>query len=442
MLTIIAGVIMLGVLVFVHELGHFCVAKWCGVKVLKFSLGFGPRLLTRQRGETEYMICAIPLGGYVQMLGEGGGDDGEKVELTAEERERSFADKPVSRRIAIVAAGPLMNLIFPLLVLPLAYLVGINLPAYLDAPPCIGHVIVESEGADAGFVAGDCLIAVNGDPVTSWSEANEVLIPHAGSPLALRVIRQGEELTLSMNPENGGMEGLQSIGLLPEQLPVVGAISPNMPAADAGMQVGDRILSIDGEPILSWYDLRGIIRPKGASERNFVVERGGETLSLQLTPVPDTGGDGFIVGISPQPEVSFKRFGLVRAIEAGAERTADLVRLTLVFVQKMFAGEVSTKSIGGPITVMQIAGQAAQTDLASILTVLAFLSIQLGILNLLPIPVLDGGHLFFYLFEIVFRRPLSLRAREIAQQVGLILLLMLMVMAFYNDIVRIFFGGA
>jgi len=442
MLTLFAGIVMLGVLVFVHEFGHFCLAKFCDVKVLKFSLGFGPRLISRKWGETEYMVCAVPLGGYVQMLGEGGGEEGEGAELTAEEKLRSFADKPVLQRTAIVAAGPLMNLLLPFLVLPLAYMLGVQLPAFLERPACVGYVVADTEAAAAGFLPGDCIAAVNDEPVDTWSDASRILIPFAGSPLDFSVERGSETVHVVLTPEDGGLEGLQSLGLLPRQESIIGATTPGMPAEAAGLQAGDRIVAIDNSPVTSWYDLKRLIQTSGGEPQTFAVERDGRELHLSIKPVRDeTDGADYLVGIVPQQETIFKRFGPIEAVRAGADRTLDLVKLTLVFIQKLFAGHVSTKSIGGPITVVQIAGQAAQTDLSSILSVLAFLSIQLGILNLLPIPILDGGHLFFNVFELVLRRPLSLRVREVAQQIGLVLLILLMLLAFYNDIIRIFVGG-
>ncbi len=438
MITIIAGIVMLGILVFVHELGHFCVAKWCGVKVLKFSLGFGPKLYSKQRGETEYLICAVPLGGYVQMLGEGNGEQGEGTELTPEEEQRSFARQTVGRRMAIVAAGPVMNLALPFLILPLAYLIGVNLPAYLDQPPCIGHVIAGSEGEHHGFQRGDCLQSIGGTPVATWEAIGPSLINHAGGPLPVVVVRGGEQVALTLPADHGALEGLQAIGLMPRQEAVIGSLAPNMPAVTAGLQPGDLILAIGDQPVTSWYDLRTLIQKVGVEPVAVQVRRAGQPVTVTLTPrQAETGGD-YLIGIAPQHATTFKRFGPVAAIQAGADRTMELIELTLVFLRKLFAGAVSTSNIGGPITVVQIAGQAAQTDVSSILSVLAFLSIQLGILNLLPIPILDGGHLFFACFELVFRRPLSLKAREIAQQIGLMLLVMLMILAFYNDIVRIF----
>ncbi|HAD03374.1 MAG: RIP metalloprotease RseP [Desulfuromonadales bacterium GWD2_61_12] len=442
MVTIVAGIVMLGILVFVHELGHFCVAKLAGVKILKFSLGFGPKLYARQWGETTYQVCVVPLGGYVQMLGEGSGEAGEDGELTAAEKERSFADKPVAWRTAIIAAGPLMNLLLPFVVMPLAYLVGVNMPAYLDQPACVGYVVTESDGGKAGFVPGDCLLAINGEAVASWNLANQALISHVGAPLKLTVERGGGTRIVEMAPEDGGIEGLQSLGLLPQQDAVIGSLAPGMPAQAGGLLVGDRIVAIGATPVVSWYDLKQIIQTGQGEAQTYTVERQGERLTFAIKPAKaDGNGDAFLIGIAPQQAAVLKRFGPVAALQAGSERTVELVKLTLVFIQKLFTGNVSTKSIGGPITVVQIAGQAAQTDLAAVLSVLAFLSIQLGILNLLPIPILDGGHLLFNFLEFIARRPLSMRAREIAQQIGLGLLILLMIVAFYNDIVRLFFAG-
>lgn len=441
MLTVVAGIIMLGVLVFIHELGHFVVAKMNDVKVLKFSLGFGPRLISRTWGETEYLICAIPLGGYVQMLGEGKGEEGEEAPLSEDEIGRSFAHKPVSRRTAIIAAGPIMNLLLPFLILPIAYMVGVNLPAYIDQEACVGYVINGTDGDSAGFSRGDCIAAIGDDPVESWNDANKALISHAGSELVFTVQRADSVVRLNMTPENGGLEGLQSLGLMPHQPAVVGSLSAGMPAKSGGILPGDKILAIGDSVVSSWYDLKSLIQQGEGGNLVFHVDRNGEQLALDIAPVKKESAGEFLVGISPEQQVAFKRFGLVESFRYGANRTMDLIELTLVFIQKLFTGHVSSKNIGGPIMVVQIAGQAAQTDISSILTVLAFLSIQLGILNLLPIPILDGGHLLFNLAEVVFRRPLSVRIREVAQQVGLAMLLMLMILAFYNDIVRIFVGG-
>jgi regulator of sigma E protease len=437
MITIIAGILMLGVLVFIHELGHFTVAKLCGVKVLKFSLGFGPKLVAKSFGETTYQVCIIPLGGYVQMLGEGSGEQGEDGEIEAEDEARSFAHKPVSKRLAIVAAGPLTNLIFPLLILPLAYLIGVQMPTYIDGPATVGYVIQDSVADQHGFIAGDQIVGINGEAINSWNDTNKRFVNEAGTALNFTLAREGELTEVTIPEDNSSLEGLQALGLLPQQAAKIGSLATGMPAEIAGMQYGDLILSIGGHEITSWYQLKGVIQEIGAQETEVVLERDGRILSVPLTPELRDEDDGYLLGIGPLTEVETQSYGFVDAVKLGVERTWELVELTVVFVQKLFTGSVSAKNIGGPITVVQVAGQAAQTGIAAILSVLAFISIQLGILNLLPIPILDGGHILFYLLELIFRRPVSFRVREIAQQVGMAMLLLLMLLAFYNDIFRI-----
>lgn len=435
-MTIVFGIVMLGVLVFVHELGHFLVAKASGVKVLKFSLGFGPKLVGKMWGETEYLICAIPLGGYVQMLGEGSGADGEDAPLTPEEIERSFAHKPVGKRIAIVAAGPLMNLILPFLILPIAYMVGVNLPVYLDAPACIDYVAAESDSARAGFEVGDCITGIGSEPVDSWQSGNIALISAAGETIRFTVDRAGEEVVLTMRPKNNGLDGLIPLGLQPVERPVIGGVRPGDPADNAGLKTGDRVLEISGTRIETWFDMKRQIQAGQGSEETFVIDRDGEVLQFLITPHKSDNGE-YLIGVGQLPDVESRRFGVADALQKGSDQAIELMQLTLVFIKKLFTGAVSTENIGGPITVVKIAGEAAQTGISVILSMLAFLSIQLGILNLLPIPILDGGHLLFNFIELVTRKPLSIRAREIAQQVGLLLLLSLMALAFYNDIMRI-----
>jgi regulator of sigma E protease len=388
------------------------------------------------------MICAIPLGGYVQMFGEEAGEAGE-TPPSKDDLERSFAAAPVSWRLAIVAAGPFMNLALPFLVLPLAYLVGVNLPAYLDRPPCVGYVLPESPAAEAGLEKGDCIEAIGRQPVSSWTEADMALLKQAGKAPVFAVERQEERRQLTAPVGETTAEGLQALGLLPEQAPVIGSVGVGMPAEEAGMQAGDRIVAIGSDPVDSWYDLREIIQKHGGEAQVFHLLRDGRPLELEIAPT-EGDGDGeprFLVGISPLIETSFKRFGPAEALRYGSARAVELMKLTLVFIKKLVLGHVSTRNLGGPITVVQLAGQAVQTDFSTILSMLAFLSIQLGILNLFPIPILDGGHLLFNLFELVFRRPLSLRVRELAQQIGLVMILVLMALAFYNDLMRLFPGG-
>jgi len=438
-MTLIAGVVMLGILIFIHELGHFCLAKLFRVKVLTFSLGFGPKLFGRQKGETEYRLSAFPLGGYVQMLGEGTADEAGLDEMDPEELHRAFALQPLWQRFAIVAAGPTMNLLLPFLVLPVAFMIGVQSPAYLDRPACIGYVAPDSPAQSAGFHAGDCIQAVNGHDVESWQKANETFVTQAGEPLHFTIERGGVTRELELQSTDAGVNGLQPVGLLPQRPAVIDAPIPGHPAAAAGLQGGDQIVRIGAMSIRSWYQLRDAVARTGGKPTEVEVERAGKRLVFVIQPEAVSGGSGYLLGVAPRDQQVTKRYGLPGALRAGAGQAVDLMQLTLVFLQKLVTGSVSTKNIGGPITVFQYAGQAAQTDFSAVLTMLAFLSIQLGILNLLPIPVLDGGHLFFYSLEFVLRRPLPRRARELAQQAGLALLVLLMLLATYNDLLRIFF---
>ena len=437
MTTVVAGILMLGFLVFVHELGHFAVAKMYGVKVLKFSIGFGPKLVSYRYGETEYLICAVPLGGYVQMLGEGTGEEGETSDAATTDQERSFAGRPVSHRLAIVGAGPLMNLMLPLLILPISFMIGIQMPTYFEQPACIGYVLPDSDADRAGFAAGDCLTAINGNRIHYWNAANLRFVNEAGSPLVFDVERHGRSIQLAVPADNNSLEGMQGLGLMPYLTARIGGLAPGMAADLAGMQEGDLIVRIDGQYVDSWYALRELIQLSQGAPVDVELERDGRRLNLDLTPEQRESGGDYLLGIAPMHDFELKRYGPLDAFREGVRKTGELIELTIVFIQKLFTGNVSAKNIGGPITVVQVAGQAAQTDIAAILTVLAFISIQLGILNLLPIPILDGGHILFYLYELISRRPVSMRARETAQQIGLAMLLMLMVLAFYNDIIRI-----
>ena len=436
-MTVVFGILMLGVLVFIHELGHFLVAKASGVKVLKFSLGFGPKLVSKKWGETEYLICAVPLGGYVQMLGEGGGEQGEDAPLTPEEIERSFAHKSVGKRIAIVAAGPLMNLILPFVILPIAYMVGVNMPVYLDAPACADYVVSDSDAAQSGFAVGDCIVSIGNEPVASWQEGNIALISAAGETIQFTVERAEELVELTMQPENNGLDGLMALGLQPIERPVIGGLRPGDPADEAGLKTGDRVVEISGTRVTTWFDMKRKIQEGQGRVETFVINRDGETMAFDIAP-QSNDGDDFLIGVGQYPDVKTSRFGFVDAVQKGGGQSIELMELTLVFIKKLFSGDVSTKNIGGPITVVKIAGEAAQTGISVILSMLAFLSIQLGILNLLPIPILDGGHLFFNVIELVIRKPVSIRVREAAQQIGMLLLLSLMALAFYNDIMRLF----
>lgn len=345
-----SAVIGLGLLIVFHEFGHFIIAKLCGVGVLTFSVGFGPKLFVRKKGETEYALSAFPLGGYVKMIGEDPDD-----EVSQADRERSFAHKSLFKRCAIVFAGPGFNLMLAVLLLMLVFV-------------------------------------FYGVPVMS---------------------------TLVSGVEKGS------------------------PAEQAGIAKGDRIVAIDGKPVAEWEELSQTIKGSQGKPINLEIRRGSETIKLAVQPTKKEGKsifgerkDDWMIGIGSQGTIEKGKPGL--AVGKAFTQTWDYIKITLLAFYKMITGDVSPKNIGGPILIAQMAGQQAQEGVGNFLHFLAVLSINLGVLNLLPVPVLDGGHLLFFLVEAVIRKPVSVRVREMAQQVGICLLALLMVYAFYNDIVRFF----
>jgi regulator of sigma E protease len=367
MVSILTAILVLSLLVLVHELGHFAAARRLGVGVVKFSIGFGPRVWGFVRGGTEYVFSAFPLGGFVKMVGEHEEEHGDAGEGAATGESApavppppppdpalSFENKPVWARMAIIVAGPLANVLFAVAVFWVVFMVGVPL-------------------------------------------------------------------------------------LLAE----IGTVQPDFPAAAAGLQKGDVIAAIDARPIDSWEDLTAIVHASGGVERVFTVRRGDQTLTLRITPRASPSANVFgekttvgLVGITPADRFTTRRYGPLEAASLSLSRTGEIMRMTLVGIVKIFQRVVPANTIGGPIMIVQMAGQQAQAGAMNLIFFSAFLSISLGLFNLFPIPVLDGGQIWFLLYEAVRGRPLGRRVKEITQQVGLALLALLMLFAFYNDIVR------
>jgi regulator of sigma E protease len=375
-MMVIYAIIVLGILIFVHELGHFLLAKFLGVSVEKFSLGFGPKLIGKKIGETEYLLSAFPLGGYVKMFGEGGfieggesdprpedenapkGDTAEPVlrELTDDEKARSFAHKPVLARIAIVMAGPIFNLVFAWLIFIVLCMMGV--PTVTSK---IGEALKDKPAARAGIMKDDIITVINGKPIKRWDEVAVGVAASNGAPLTLSVKR-----------------GEQSV-----------------------------VFTITPEPRVS---------------KNLFGEQ----------------TNGYAIGVASAGEVVTEHFGPFQAVIKGTEQTWKVIDLTVMSLVKMVQRIVPMDSVGGPIMIAKMAGEQASAGVAPFLAFMALLSVNLGVLNLLPVPVLDGGHLLFYFMEFIFRRPVPQKIREYAQQIGMVLLLGLMVLAFYNDIIRYF----
>jgi len=440
--------VVLGVLVAFHELGHFLAARWVGVKVLKFSLGFGPKLIGRQVGETEYLVSAIPLGGYVKLFGE---DEAEAI--TPEDRRRSFIHQSLWGKVLIVSAGPGFNFILAYLIFAAWLSTGYTLPvpSFKDIAPVLEAVAPESPAARAGLMVGDQIKKIDGRDIATRVELLDAAAKGKGAPLTLEVWRDGRMHTLTVTPvaapghSHKGEEGTYYLGI-EEIPPVVNEVVPGKPAAAAGFKEGDRVLSIDGTLIHTWTQMTGLVKDNPGKTLQVDVLREGRRVSLSVTPAGEsTTVNGQQVQIGKigiaGPDRSLMRSETpIAAIYNGMEATWKWTELTVVGLYKMIVGDISSKNIGGPLTIAKISGEAAAQGPANVIFLIALLSINLGVLNLLPIPILDGGHLLFFLIEGILRKPLGERQRELAQQVGLVLLVGVMIFAFWNDLERIFFS--
>lgn len=454
---VIPFVVALVVLILFHELGHYLVARWCGVKVLRFSIGFGRPLLKRTGADgTEWVLAAIPLGGYVKMLGE---NQDEKVD--EQDLRRAFHLQPVGRRFAIVAAGPIFNLLLAVVLYWGVFVGGSEMLRPLVEPTPVVEQPATPEAAAVplnlaragGLRAGDLVLGVNGDEVKSWQDLRWALLRHAIDRdevrLSVRTLA-GEEAVRTLDlrafslDEVGKEDLILRMGLRPFSPPArIDQIEENGAAAKGGLLVGDEIVAIDGKAVNSVREVVEAVRATPGQERLLTVRRGGEVLKLSVTPGERQREDGppvgFIgVGFDFKQLFDTVQYGPVEALSRSLHLTWETCLLSLKSIVKMVLGEISLKNVSGPLTIADVAGKSARHGLDSFIWFLAFISISLGVLNLLPIPVLDGGHLLYYAIEFIKGSALPERVLEAGQKIGLVLLLMLMVFALYNDINRLF----
>lgn len=446
--SLAAFIVAIAILVAIHEFGHYWVAKKLGVKVLRFSIGFGRPLWKKVAGpdQTEYVIAAIPLGGYVKMLDEREGD------VPAEELDRAFNRQPVGTRIAIVAAGPLANFLFAIVAYALMYLVGVN-----GIKPVIGEVISDSFAAQAELLPGATIVAVNGKETPSWESAALNLINEALDTGMVEITQRTPEGNVEKRfldlSDTGSLlsEGnvLTNIGLKPWR-PTIDAVFGKLietgSAARAGLKPGDQILRVNGEPIANWEQLVLQIRSHPGKSLSLDVLRAGTELRYTLVPDPVEDRGETIGRIGAMPEIDQAqmdamrvtvRYGVFTAVAKGAQRTWDMSLLTVRVMWKMLTGQASLKNISGPLTIAEYAGVSALIGVAAFLSFLGIVSVSLGVLNLLPIPILDGGHLLFYFIEVLKGGPVSEATEAVGQRIGLAFLGGLMFLAFFNDISRL-----
>lgn len=446
-----AFVVVVGVLIVVHELGHYLAARWCGVKVLRFSVGFGRILWKRKfgRDHTEWALSAFPLGGYVKML------DEREGEVAATEANRAFNRQGVGKRSIIVAAGPLANFAMAILLYWVVFMSGSN-----ELLPVLGTPPDGTPAAQAAIRNGEQVRRIDGQSVATWNDLRWALLQKAvdQESAELEVINQQGEIAMRrLHLAAAGEQGwegdvLERLGIRfyrPDMPPVIGKVVASGPGAKAGLQAGDRILAIDGQPIALWTDFVAKLRESAGRSLRLDIERGEGRVAVDVVPdaVFERGRSiGKIgVAVAENPETrrqlqTFVSYGFIEAGQRALIETWDKSVFSLVMVGKMLTGEVSWKNLSGPVTIADYAGQSARLGLDYYLRFMALVSISLGVLNLLPIPVLDGGHLLYHMIEVVRRRPLSERFMEIGQQIGMSILFALMAFAFFNDLTRLFNG--
>jgi regulator of sigma E protease len=444
----VALIITLGILIAFHEYGHFWVARRMGVKVLRFSIGFGKPLWSKKAGsdQTEYVVAAIPLGGYVKMLDEREGD------VPQEEVHRAFNRQPVRKRIAIVVAGPLFNFIFAIFAYFIMYLIGVP-----GVKPLVGDVTPESAAARAGIVKGDEIVQVGGQETPTWNTVRMALLQYSldNDRIVLQVKDQGgaiHEAPLDLQGitmEEKQQRLVSRLGMQPFRPAypaIIGQLSDDGAAQRDGLRPGDRVLSVDGKEVSLWEDWVDVIRDNPDKTLSVQIERDAGVIVIDLTPKREQTEQGEIGRIGAAPQVSPElieqyravvSYGPVKAMWTGITETWRMSVLTLRMLGKMLVGEVSLENLSGPITIATYAGYTASIGLTTFLSFLAIVSISLGVLNLLPIPILDGGHLLMYVIEGIKGKALSEEVQAKMQQFGMVILAMLMMLAFYNDIMRL-----
>lgn len=447
LLTVLALVVALGILVAVHELGHFLVARWLGVKVLRFSIGFGRPIWQRRfgRDQTEYTIANIPLGGYVKML------DEREGEVAEEELHRAFNRQPVAKRSAIVIAGPMFNFIFAIFAYWWMFVLGIS-----GFKPLLGDIEPGTVAYASGLHSGQEIVAVNGENTPTWQAVVEAVMPKLmlGLPVQLRVNEGGvnREVTLITDAISVGEspeELLKKLGLKlyrPPIEPVIDKVLPGSVAEQAGLRSGDRVTQAAKQPINDWQEVVKVVSQHPGKLLQLKIDRDGKEIDIELSPAAVETSQGLVgrIGASVHVDKSLYQsltarheYAPVPALAAAWDKTWDISGLTLKMIGEMLMGRASVENLSGPIGIAQYAKSSAGAGFSQFLKFLGLISVSLGILNLLPIPVLDGGHLLFFGIEAVRGRPVSEQTEMLGQRIGLAFILALMVLALYNDLVRL-----
>lgn len=433
MTTLLAFVFVLGVLVFFHESGHFLTAKWVGVRVKVFSLGFPPKLVGRKWGDTEYRIGLLPLGGYVKMAGD------NPMESTGDPEE--FLSRSKWERLAILFAGPLFNFILAVGFLTVLFMVGVERPAGLDDPAVVRFVAEDSPAGEAGIQPGDEIVAIDGSPMKTWSQVLDRVVVSANDHLDVVLLRNGHQIEKELHVATREDDGAGYAGFFPAVQPQVSELTEGFPAQQAGIEVGDMITKVDGKPIYHFAQLIEQIEAHKGTPLEIEVLRGQQKLDFTLTPKQDQGR--WLIGIvfNPAPTVLHQYSNPFLAFGAAMSETSRFTRLTFVVIGRLLTGRASVRQMSGPIGIAQASGETARRGAKDLFSFMAFLSLNLAILNLLPIPLLDGGHMAIIVLEGLAGRDFSLQVKERILQVGFVVLLLLMMTVIYVDLSRIEFIG-
>ena len=428
MRTLLSFLFVLGVLIFVHELGHFLAARRLGVRVLTFSLGFGPKILRFVRGDTEYCISAIPLGGYVKMAGESPDDPRSGAP-------DEFLSKTKWERFQILIMGPVMNIVLAVVVLAIVLAQGAEVPAWEDQPPVVGAVKMNSVAERAGIMAGDRILTVAGDQVPTWQDMRIAVGTRANRPVAVTLDRAGRTVSLEVRPSAEGRYEVGQLGVLPDTSPIALKVDPADAAARGGMKAGDAIYAVNGQRVITPDDLKAAIAAHPGDPIDVEVRRDGASQHLSITP--DKRPTGGWIGITiVEASRSFKP-GPFEAVRLSVVQNATSGVMIFKILGGLFTGSTSVRQLQGPVGIAQLSGESAEAGFIQLLSLMAVISLNLGLLNLMPVPVLDGGHILIMALEGVARRDFSMAVKEKMLLAGFVVLMMLMVTVIYNDLTRI-----
>ncbi|MGA2363489.1 MAG: RIP metalloprotease RseP [Candidatus Aminicenantales bacterium] len=425
--TLLAFVIVFGILVFVHEFGHFFMAKLVGIRVEVFSFGYGKRLFGFKKGETDYRVSLIPMGGYVKLLGEGMFEPSRAIDPD------DMMAKPRWQRLLVMAMGSIMNIILAVVLVAVINGVGVPRPIYQDEKPVIGWIDKDSPAANAGLRIGDEVVRINERPVKTWSDVEIAVGSRPDKKIRLDILRDGQTASVELQTESVSRYSFGYAGFRARALTQVQMVTANSPAEQAGLKPGDVIQAVDGQPVY-FYQFIQVLERSAGKELQFSVERGGRTLTIPVTPRRQ--GNVGKIGIAQIPQSVLKKYGFLEAISQSVRENLKNTFLVVQFLKDLFTGEASTKQLGGPLKIASFSYDALRMGWLAMITWIAAISLQLGILNLIPIPVFDGGQIFVLLIESVFRRDLSPKARTIWMQIGFVIFVALIAFVILNDIVN------